>query len=64
MASWPHRADVRAAMIRDLATLSSGDGPLDPAASAVIARLYHGRLEGTHPEYERGHRVRTGLMVA
>jgi hypothetical protein len=64
MASWPHRADVRAAMIRDLATLSSGDGPLDAAAGAVIARLYQGRLDGTHLEYEVGHRVRTGLMVA
>jgi hypothetical protein len=51
-------------MIRDLATLSSGDGPLDAAAGAVIARLYQGRLDGTHLEYEVGHRVRTGLMVA
>ncbi|MDG2021835.1 MAG: hypothetical protein P8J59_07785 [Phycisphaerales bacterium] len=60
----PYRADVRAAMIRDLATLASGTGPLDPAASAKIARLYQERLEGPMRTHEAGHRVRTGLMVA
>ena len=60
----PYRADVRAAMIRDLATLASGAGPLDPVAGAMIARLYQERLDGPLGTREAGHRVRTGLMVA
>ena len=63
-AALPHRADVRAAIIRDLATFASVNGPLNPADSAAIAHLYRSRLDGTHAQYEVGHRVRTGLMVA
>ncbi len=59
-----HRADLRGAIIRDLATFANVNGPLDPAASAAIAHLYRSRLDGTHSQYEVGHRVRTGLMVA
>ena len=59
-----HLADLRAAIIRDLATFANENGPLDPAARAAIAHLYRSRLDGTHAQYEVGHRVRTGLMVA